>query len=160
MTRARFIRRHAEAGLTLIEMLVVLVIIGIATSVIMLSVNMVGRDRQAEDEATRLAAQLTMAVDEGLVSREKLALFWTPSGYEVKRWGPGGWQSATTPRLAGTHVLPASVGLRRVDGAADPVAVAEDGLGPAVSLEISGSGPSWIVAFDGLQATAHAGEAP
>ena len=85
MTRARFIRRHAEAGLTLIEMLVVLVIIGIATSVIMLSVNMVGRDRLAEDEATRLAAQLTMAVDEGLVSREKLALFWTPSGYEVKR---------------------------------------------------------------------------
>jgi type II secretion system protein H len=146
--------------LTLIEMLVVLVIIGIATSVIVLSVNSVGRDRRAEDEAMRLAAQLTLAVDEGLVSRRKLALFWTPNGYEVKRWGPEGWQPATTPRLAGAHVLPAAVVLRRMDGVSEPVAVAEDGLGPAVSLEITGSGPSWIVAFDGLQATAHAGGAP
>jgi general secretion pathway protein H len=160
MTRSRSIRRHPQAGLTLIEMLVVLVIIGIATSVIVLSVNSVGRDRRAEDEAMRLAAQLTMAVDEGLVSRAEMALFWTPSGYEVKRRGPKGWGPATTPRLIGAHVLPAAVALRRMDGSRDPVAVAEDGLGAAVSLEITGPGPSWIVAFDGLQATAQSGGAP
>jgi general secretion pathway protein H len=146
--------------LTLIEMLIVLVIIGIATSAAVLSVNTIGRDRSAEDQALRLAALLTMAVDEGLVSGQHLALFWAADGYEVKRRGPDGWLAATSSRLTRAHKMPAAVVLRRVDGSTDPVEVAEDGLGPAVSLEISGPGKPWIVDFDGFSATARAGAVP
>ena len=94
MTQSGSTGRDAQLGLTLIEMLIVLVIIGIATSAAVLSVNMIGRDRRVEDEAVRLVAQLDMAVDEGLVSRARMSLFWTASGYEVKRWAPDGWQGA------------------------------------------------------------------
>ena len=160
MTAVWSIGRDAQSGLTLIEMLIVLVIIGIATSATVLGVNMVGRDRRVEDEAARLVAQLEMAVDEGLVSRERLALFWTPGGYEVKRWSDEGWQAAETPRLARAHTLPTSLALRRVDGETAALDVAEDGLGPAVSLEIMGPGGPWIVAFDGYQATAQPKAAP
>ena len=154
MTRGLAKGRQRQAGLTLIEMLIVLVIMGIATSAAVLSVNMVGRDRRAEDEATRLVAQLTMAVDEGLVSRTRLALFWTAGGYAVKRWSSEGWQPAATPLLARPHDLPGAVVLRRSDGTSGPVVVAEDGLGPGAVLELAGSGRPWTVVFDGFSATA------
>jgi general secretion pathway protein H len=160
MTSAASIRRDAQAGLTLVEMLIVLVIMGIATSAAVLSVDMVGRDRKTEDEAARLAAQLNLAVDEGLVSRKRLALFWTGTGYEVKAWAGGGWRTPDTPRLAAAHDLPASLTLRRMDGASGPVDMAEDGLGPAVSLELSGAGSAWVVAFDGFSATTRPGGSP
>lgn len=160
MTDAGSVGRDRQSGLTLIEMLIVLVIMGIATSAATLGVNMIGRDRRAEDEAVRLAAHLTVAVDKGLVSRERLALFWTSGSYEIKRQTPAGWQPAEAPQLARTHALPAALVLRRVDGLTDQVVVSEDGLGPAVVLEISGSDVPWIVAFDGFSATARPGRSP
>ncbi len=160
MTEACSIGRNRQSGLTLVEMLIVLVIMGIATSAAVLSVNMAGRDRRAEDEAVRLAAHLTMAVDKGLVSREQLALFWTADSYEIKRQTEAGWQPAEAPQLARIHALPGSLVLRRVDGTTDPVVVSEDGLGPAVMLEISGKGVPWIVAFDGFSASARPGRSP
>lgn len=160
MTLLGPIWRDPNSGLTLVEMLIVLVIMGIASSAAVLSVNMAGRDRRAEDAAVRLAGQLQLAVDEGLVSRKTLALFWSGTGYEVKAWSEGGWQTPDTPRLAAAQSLPSALTLRRSDGAPDPVEVAEDGLGPAVRLEISGAGPTWIVAFDGFSATAQPQGAP
>ena len=160
MTDAWPMRRDRQSGLTLIEMLIVLVIMGIATSAAVLSVNMVGRDRRAEDEAVRLVAHLEMAVDEGLVSRAPLALFWTAGGYGFKRQTADGWKAAETPRLVADHALPSALVLRRMDGVTDPVLVAEDGLGPAVNLEITGTGVPWVVAFNGFSAAARPGLAP
>ena len=153
MTSALHHGRGGEAGLTLIEMLMVLVIIGIATSALVLGTNLAGRDRLAENEAQRLAAHLEMAVDEGLVGRVPLALMWTADGYEFRRWGSKGWQAADTPRLV-AHALPAPLVLRRTDGETAAVDLAEDGLGAAVALEISGAGAVWVVAFDGFSASA------
>lgn len=152
-------RRDGQLGLTLIEMLMVLVIIGIATSALVLGTNLVGRDRRAEDAAVRLAAHLEIAVDEGLVSRVPLVLFWTAGGYEFRRWGAGEWQAAASARLA-AHVLPAGLVLRRLDGESGPVAVAEDGLGAAVEMEIAGAGAAWKVAFDGFSGVASPGNGP
>lgn len=153
MIRAPQHRRSGEAGLTLIEMLMVLVIIGVATSALVLGTNLAGRDRLAEGAAMRLAAHLEMAVDEGLVGRVPLALMWTAKGYEFRRWGSEGWQAAETPRLV-AHALPGPLVLRRTDGETAAVDLAEDGLGAAVALEISGAGAVWVVAFDGFSASA------
>lgn len=157
MTNACPNARDSQSGLTLIEMLICLAIMGIATSAALLSVNMLGRDRRVEDEAVRLAAHLTMAVDKGLVSRERLALFWTSRSYEVKRETSAGWQTDDAHQSGRIHALPAALVLRRTDGTTEPVVVSEDGLGPAVTLEISGQGVPWIVAFDGFSATARPG---
>lgn len=151
--------RDRCAGLTLIEMLMVLVIIGIATSALVLGTNLAGRDRGVEAEAVRLAARLEMAVDEGLVARVPLALFWTAGGYEFRRWDGSGWQVTESAGLA-AHALPAALVLRREDGESGPVVVAEDGLGAAVALEISGAGAVWRVAFDGFSSDAARGAAP
>lgn len=151
--------RDRNAGLTLIEMLMVLVIIGIATSALVLGTNLAGRDRRVETEAVRLAARLEMAVDEGLVARVPLALFWTAGGYEFRRWDGSGWQVTASAGLA-AHALPAALVLRRQDGESGPVVVAEDGLGAAVALEISGAGAVWRVAFDGFSSDAARGVAP
>ena len=154
MSRTLAFGRQGQSGLTLIEMLIVLVIIGIATSAAVLAVGSVSRDRQVETEAARLVSQLTLAVDEGLVGKTKLALIWTERAYEVRRWTEDGWLSAATPLLSQRHELAGDVVLRRADGSADPVEVAEDGLGAPVTLELTGSGPAWRVAFDGFSAKA------
>lgn len=154
------IGRDTQSGLTLIEMLIVMVIIGISSTAAVLGVSMVGRDRRVEDEAGRLATHLQMAVDEGLVSRQRLALFWTEHGYSIKRWTVDGWQAAQTHRLVSGHDLPSILSLRRADGSIDPVQIGEDGLGPAVALEISGSGLPWVVAFNGYSAAAKPRSAP
>ena len=65
----------------------------------MLGLNPAGRDRRVEDEAVRLVSQLDMAVDEGLVSRSRLALFWTPGGYQVQCGAEEGWQKAAAPSV-------------------------------------------------------------
>lgn len=151
--------RLSEAGLTLIEMLIVLVIIGIASSAVMLGLRALGRDTAAEDEAIRLAAYLTLAVDEALVSRDPLSMVWTTSGYGFERWTGTEWQPAGTARLAKPHDLGPSVSLSRADGVADPLAISADGLGPSVALTFTGESP-WHVAFDGLTGTAMSGATP
>ncbi len=151
--------RRADTGLTLIEMLIVLVIIGIASSAAMLGLRALGRDTAAEDEAIRLAAYLTLAVDEALVSRDPMAMVWTPTGYGFERWTGTQWQPAGTARLAKPHELASSVALARADGLDAPVAISADGLGPSVALTLKGA-TGWHVNFDGLTGTAAAGITP
>ena len=146
MTRAR---RNHQAGLTLIEMLVVLVIVGIASAASMLGVQALARDTAAQDEALRLAAHMSLAVDEALISRVPVELVWTPRGYGFQRWSDGEWRPAANPRLA-VHALPASVTLARTDGQTGAVTIAADGLGPAVALRLYTDRSIWQVAFDGL----------
>lgn len=146
MTRAG---RNRQAGLTLIEMLIVLVIVGIASAATMLGVQSLARDTAAQDEAVRLAAHLTLAVDEALISRVPMELVWTAQGYGFQRWSDGEWRPAANPRLA-EHILPASVTLARTDGQDAAVTIAADGLGPAVALRLYTDRSIWQVAFDGL----------
>ena len=69
-------RRNRDGGITLIEMLVVLAVIGVATGATMLGLNSADRDSRAESEAVRLARNLSLGVDEALVGGSPLALIW------------------------------------------------------------------------------------
>lgn len=87
--------RSPDSGLTLIEMLIVLVILGIGSSAAMLSLRSLQGDRAAEDEALRLAAYLTLAGDEAghvvlrVNGRLQTLAFAEPAGADVTRAAAG-----------------------------------------------------------------------
>lgn len=162
------IGRDPQAGITLIETLVVLTLIGVgAGATLMVSGD---NGRKVQDEAVALALKMSLGVDEALITGQPLALRWDVSGYsfgqrpaDPKQTGmsPANWPAAT-PRLLGLrHGLPGSMVLRMADDAGSPAVILSPGaIGPTVLFEVSDAGTVWTVTFDGFTATAAAGEAP
>ena len=153
--------RPGDAGITLVEVLVVLAIIGVATGATMLGMNAADRNTRAEAEAVRLARNLSLGVDEALITGAPLALSWDAGGYSFIEWSPvkTGWDAANLAVLATRHDLRAPVVMRaQSDTTASPVLIASSGTGAAIAFEF-GSTPAnnnstWIVTFDGYTATA------
>ena len=159
--------RGADAGITLIEVLVVLAVIGVATGATMLGVNSADRGTRAEAEAIRLARHLTLGVDEALISGSPLALMWDAGGYRFVAWSGAAqsWAATLPPALTQRHDLRAPVTLSRPDtGKTDPVVIAASGTGPAIAFQIGSPGLTdtsrWIVDFDGFSATTRPERAP
>ena len=100
-------RRDSQAGLTLIETLIVIVVIGVATGAAMMGLNGADRGDRAQAEAVRLAQHLSVAVDEALVSGLPLLLHWDQRGYAFVQWqgSDAEWQPAAVPLLAARHDL-------------------------------------------------------
>src|SRR2546423_13269803 len=62
---------RAGAGFTLVEMLVVVLIIGVISAAVMLSITLTGRDHELEKESDRLLALFTYAREQAeLQTRE------------------------------------------------------------------------------------------
>jgi general secretion pathway protein H len=127
-------RREAQAGVTLIEMMIVLAVVGVATGAATLGLASVGRDNRAEAAALRLAAEMSLAVDMALIEGKPRRVEWDASGYSIAR------------RVA----LDGSVTLARADGLADAVVIGPDGLGDAVEFVLTGADADWRVLFDGF----------
>ena len=127
--------RDADAGVTLIEMMIVLAVVGVATGAATLGLASVGRDNRAETAALRLAAEMSLAVDMALIAGVARRVEWDAGGYAV--------QGQRVP-------LDASVTLARADGLADAVVIAPDGLAPAVAFMLTGADADWRVVFDGF----------
>lgn len=144
--------RRNERGLTLIEMLVVLAIIGAVASVSALSLGSApGRDGQAE--AVRLKARLQLAADQALIEDRPLALALRDDGYAFLEWDAESaeWRPATLPALDEPHRLPGGMVLRGPRGGA-VLPIGADSAGRAFSLTIEGVGRTWTVDFDGITA--------
>ena len=160
-------RRSADGGITLIEVLVVLAVIGVATGATMLGLNATDRDTRAEAEAVRLARNLSLGVDEALLGGTPLALVWDASGYRFIAWSAvdAAWGPAKPNSLSNRHDLRAPVMLSLPGATATtPVLIASSGIGPTVEFEFGAtagsSSPRWSVAFDGFSATARPKGAP
>lgn len=151
--------RNRQAGLTLIEMLVVLAVVGVAAGATMLGLNAADRGARAGTEAVRLARHLTLAVDEALIAGVPLALVWDTAGYRFLRWNgaESGWQPDPVPLLSQRRLLRQPLVLGTADDLpGGSVLVTSGGNGAATLFRISGAGPAWQVAFDGFSATAAA----
>jgi general secretion pathway protein H len=79
-------RIELHRGFTLLELLVVLVIVGIMTSLALLSFGVLGRDSQAEEEARRFWTVLQQAREEAELQVEDFGIFVTATGYEFLRF--------------------------------------------------------------------------
>lgn len=93
--RARLTR---EAGFTLVELMVVLALIGLAAAVVILSMPASGGG--AMGQATRFAARIAALRDTAVTDGRTHGLWVTASGYGFERRSGGQWQPLDEGRLA------------------------------------------------------------
>ena len=82
-------RRRAvdrSSGFTLLEVLVVIVIIGIITTMAMVSTRVLGGDHEMDQEAKRLVAVLTQARDDAMLEGRDVGLRIDARGYDFLRY--------------------------------------------------------------------------
>ncbi|WGM30531.1 prepilin-type N-terminal cleavage/methylation domain-containing protein [Brevundimonas sp. NIBR11] len=138
-----------RSGMTLVEILVVLAIVGVMAGVVTLGVGAADRGMGVETEANRLADRLRLAADDVLVTRRPLSLSFDGEGYVFTR----GDEAATgvVDALGERHTLPAGVRLIGL-GVASPLAIDPDGAQPVAAFGLAKGDRRWRVTFDGLNA--------
>lgn len=101
------VRSQANSGFTLVELMVVIVIVGLAASVAVLTMPEAGGSLAGEAEA--FAARAKAARDGAILEARPAAIRVGPGGYEVQRrldgeWRPGpahDWAEGTAAALTG-----------------------------------------------------------
>jgi general secretion pathway protein H len=106
--------RCRSCGFTLMEILVVIVVIGVMVSIATLSVNVLGRDREAEDQARRLWAVLRQAQEESELQGLDTGMFATTEGYQFLHFNPreNRWLPIENDSLFAPRKLPDGLELR------------------------------------------------
>ena len=148
---------RSEAGLTLVEMMIVLAVIGVITGVAVLGLGGGDRSMSVEAEAGRLAARLRLAADEAMVTQQPIALNWDERGYGfvTAQAGSRGWRPWPVAVLGERHTLPSGLSLRG-EQAGEPMLIGGDGAGAPIRLVVAGRSAAWNVTFDGLNVDAAA----
>lgn len=80
-----FSRYHK--GFTLIELMIVITIIGVMAGIIGLSVNTGDPAKEAQKEAKRFIAVMSMALDESAFNQQDLGIHIDDEGYNFVSWG-------------------------------------------------------------------------
>ncbi|MEM7431689.1 MAG: type II secretion system minor pseudopilin GspH [Pseudomonadota bacterium] len=88
MRRPQFSFLSRRRGFTLIELLVVVSVIGIIVSVVLLSVGVLGDDRDLRTEARRMAALVSTAHDEALLQGREYGIEFLQSSYRFVEFDP------------------------------------------------------------------------
>jgi general secretion pathway protein H len=106
--------RAANSGFTLLEILVVTVIIAIITTMAVISVNVLGRDRQLDEEAARLQAVLLQVRDDAMLEGRDVGLRLDAHGYDFLRYDARyeRWQPVATDVLLRERTLPDGIEAR------------------------------------------------
>lgn len=102
---------HRQRAFTLIEVLVVVVIVAIMASVMVLSISVLGRDTQVEDESRRLVALFAMVQEQSELENRDYGLRMEEKGYQFMRFNPrrGEWQAVAGEKLLQRRSLPDGV---------------------------------------------------
>ena len=87
---SRTIIRNSERGFTLVELMVVIFIIGIASTAVVMTAR--SPDRGARDEAEQLAARIAALRDHAILQSRTMAVWVRPSGYGFEKREAGVWQ--------------------------------------------------------------------
>jgi general secretion pathway protein H len=108
------VSQRRTVGFTLIELLVVIVIIGVIVSMATLSVNILGRDSEVEDQSKRLWAILQQTREEAEVQSLNIGLYVGAEAYEFLRFDQRQnlWIPITGDRLHATRRLPEGLRFR------------------------------------------------
>lgn len=143
--------RAGEAGLTLVEMLIVLAVIGVAAGAVALGIGAVTRAPSVETEARRLATRLQAAADDAMLGDRLIAFTAEKHGYGFATL-TGGQMVARTDDALGFHRLPD--GMVVTLSVRPPVLLGVDGSGQPISAIVESGPQRWLVTYDGITATA------
>ncbi len=150
-----------DAGVTLLEMLIVLVMIGVLTGIATLSIRDGTRARDTAQEAALLAARLDLAAEQSLIFGRYGALDWSQDGYRFTEWDGEEWRPHSSALLAASHSLEPGLRLQGDEGARSGSLRILPDLGPPsggiATLRIAAAGPGIAVRFDGASARVEAG---
>ncbi len=91
--------RAGDAGVTLVEMLVVIALVGVLAGLATLSIGRLQGGETVARHADTLAARLTIAAETAATTGRDAAFVWTPAGYRFVVWEAGEWRPHPAPEL-------------------------------------------------------------
>jgi general secretion pathway protein H len=141
-------RRPDELGMTLIEMMIVLVIIGVMAGAVALGMGSVTRAPSVETEARRLATRLQSAADDAMLGDKTIAFTVKKDGYGFAMLSADGQAVAKTDQVYGFHQLPG--GMVMTLSVKPPVVLGVDGAGKPMQAVIESGQKRWTVVYDGM----------
>ena len=136
-----------DSGMTLVEMLIVLAIIGVAAGAVSLGIGAATRAPSVESEARRFATSLQAAADDAMLGDRMVALTVGEHGYAFARVSSDGMIPRGTPQLS-SHALPG--GITMTLSVRPPFVLGLDGAARPLTAELSAGEQRWIVRYDGL----------
>ena len=147
--------RPAQAGVTLVEVLVVLVLIGIMAAVVGLSLGPADRGSAAGREAQLLTTRLNRAADEALLTGAPVALVWTDAAYTFLTLKDDIWAAHPIAVLGTPHPLDSRLrfgGDLAGGGQFVVLASLRPAKGAALELTLGDGAQMQTVVFDGADA--------
>ena len=104
----------ASAGFTLIEILVVVLIIGVVSAGVLLSVSLTGRDRELEKESDRLVALFTYTREQAELQTREYGVLFQDDGYEFLTYDMrrAAWRGVFEDDALSARKLPDGLGVK------------------------------------------------
>lgn len=148
--------RGNDSGVTLIEMLVVLTLIGVGAAVVTFALPSGVTLRTVEQEVTLLKARLNLVAERSLIEGRQYRMEWTSTGYGFETQDGGEWRKVADGSLAAIHVFEQGLMLTDGDGMRDGKLSITPDLLPSIDgvyhFEIEAGSISRGVTFDGAAA--------
>lgn len=101
-------------GFTLLEILVVVVIIAVMTTIGVLSMGTLGQDRQLDAEVERYTDVVAAALEQAVLEGRDFGVYFAPAGYQVYVYAAERqrWETVADDRIYEKHALPEGLAAR------------------------------------------------
>lgn len=145
-------RRRGSEGLTLIEMLVVLAIVGVMSSLVVIGLGAGAKEQNVQAEAQRLALSIQAGSDEALTSDNPVLFHWDERGYEITLSGLQADAPEAPSSTTQRHKFPEEVTVS-ARGGKSPVRLGDPEMA-SLAIVLASQGTRWRVEYDGINAVA------